>query len=136
MTKKYEREIRDLLEGMDDYVASGKPRGYRPSNGGKERPPRGSQWLHWRPKAIHWLGATFALAIVGYSLSRTGWAFAPYVSLASFLCLLASLGTSYLQRRVRASAAPTWRGRVIQLPRRRWWQFWVREARPRKRRRD
>ncbi len=137
MTKKYEEEIRELLEHMDDFPddeRAGQPD--RPPRRTRTRAPIRFPRPSWRPTAAHWLLAVFGLAVLGYILSRYHSPFAPYVSLVSFLLLLAGLVLALLRRRPRVHAGPRyWRGQIIELPRRRWWRFWVRNRRPRRGRR-
>jgi hypothetical protein len=119
--KRYEREIAELLEKMDDFVPEKAPRR-------KKRPPKSriQQWIRFvlslpffsstsimtiTPTSL--IVASIILALMGYLLRDLYRPAAPWASMVSVLLLLSALLVSVTRRRRRNQQR--WRGRVIEF---------------------
>jgi di/tricarboxylate transporter len=111
---KYEDEIRDILNKMDDFVPDGED---RPRPRPKAPPP----WSGWVARmrlrlngydSTTFMAAMVMLALGGWLLHKIYPPFGAIAALGSVACLLIAIGLPMISRRY-GTTETRWRGKVI-----------------------
>lgn len=111
---RYEDEIRDILNKMDEFVPDGEERP-------KRRPPTPPPWSGWVARQRRRLGsydstafmaAMVVLALAGGLLSRIFPPLGAIAAIMSVVCLLIAIGLPLFSRRY-GSTERRWRGKII-----------------------
>lgn len=129
--KRYEREIAELLEKLDEFIPDDRPR--RPKRALGEKIRRLLRALTSRsasPTSL--IIAAFVLAFLAYILREVFRPAAPYASIGSLVLFVAAIISYAIERR--RTPEKRWRGRIIEIESRRkhsfadlsrhWRRFW------------
>lgn len=112
---RYEDEIREILNKMDEFVPDGEE---RPKRRRQKTPSRWSSWMTKLRRQLNgydstaYMAAMIVLALAAGLLHRIYPPFGAIAAILSVACLLMAIGLPILSRRY-GTAERRWRGKII-----------------------